>query len=509
MEIIDSGINRGVLDVNDMFLRYLTKDGLNRYPTIIFLFNRLFFREYERIGAHEFITETVRLGDDVRWYKTKGLTEIGNTMNTVFTQDLFANINYFKPDPDPSHSGIFNYWYTGNRFYINSGGQLKESSIGPLDTGAKVITLPSGDEEDSYSESAFDILDICPLNDETDLILTSTRVYLYRVNTQTISIRVPVQNRAKYKFNAICCTARYVVIACSALSGSGIGFYVVTNINTSDEINYKCPLYHSDYDPETGRSTNNGLNSSNNYTICVPAGGDRVEVNGVGGLVYFECGSFISNGYINASSSGRGTTGVSSRNFGTECVLFTPNKTFVGSKTFEINNGYQYYTYGGYYIVAGRDNAGVQLLVNNDKTLASKKPLMLQGYTSLPQDISNCYVLDRDHIYLFTTSGNTHISRDKTDPDYAVIAFPVAFDFDTESETKRADATKILLTLLDVIDILCGGDNNRWKMVNGRETNFLFIRILLYYGKANWYSFGDDNRRSTVFRDMVKAFDTY
>jgi hypothetical protein len=509
MEIIDSGINRGVLDVNDMFIRYLTKDGINRYPTIIFLMNRLFLREYERIGAHEYITEIVRLGDDVRWYKTKGVDEITRTMDTVFTPDIFTDINYFKPDPDQSHDGIFNYWYTGNRFYINSGGQLKESTIGPLDKNARVIALPSGTGSDSHSESAFNIIDICRLNGEADLILTSTRIYLYKPSSQSISIRVPVKDHTHYKFNAICCTTQYVVIACSALSGSGMGFYVVTNIDSDEEINYKCPLYHSYYDPDSGASTNNGLSSNNNYTVCIPASGDRVEVNGVGGLVYFDCGRFITSGYEEGYSSGRGTQGVSSRNFGNENILYGPSKAFVGGKTFTINNAYQYYSYGGYYMVVGKDNLGLQLLIHNDKTLTSNKPLLLQGYTSLPQDITNCYVLDREHIYLFTSSGKTYVSRDKADPDNAIIAYPLSFNFDLESETKRANVVKIIMTVLDVIDILCGGDNSRWTTVNGQIASFIFIRILLYYGKANWYCFGDDNRRSTVFRDMVKAFDTY
>jgi hypothetical protein len=508
MQIINNGLDRGVTDCNDLFMRYLTKDGMNNYPTIIFLLNRLFLKDTDRLGSHIGITDTVHIGDDVYWYKMLGFTAIKTRMNLLLKQNtnIFENINYFKQDSDETHGKIFNYWYTGNRHYANINNVLRVSSIGPFDRLSVAVSLET--EGVIRNEEAGDIIDICRLNNDTDLILTETMVYLYKINTNTIIPRVPVKNADIYKFNALCCTTHYVVVACSnRTGGSGMGFYIVTNIDSEEEVKYSCPLYYYHHNSQTGTSYSNQLDPNDNYTLCALYQDDIIYINGTGGLKTFNCYDYIKNGSDNAISVAK-EKGESSNNWGNKSIFFGLTKTYEGNKTFEISGGYRYINIDNYHIIIAKDNYTNRITLYTDVSIERNEYVLVKEPVKASNDITSAYIYNREQVFLFTSSGTTYVSLDKSDQNNPVTVYPASFHFETEKDKKEINILKVYCTFIDTIGFLTGEILDTWGKVNNRETTFLFFRILLPGGKAKWHSFGDDNRRDTTFRDMAEAFDT-
>jgi hypothetical protein len=513
MEIINDGINRGVLDCDDMFMKFVSKDGmgLSEYPTIIFLTNRLFLKDEDRIGSHVNITETLKLKDDFRWYKIMGKDNIKQKISDALTdKGTFKNIDFFEEDTDSEHRGISHYWYSGTIHYMNSNNTLKSSKTGPFDKEAKTIIFPNGG---NLSDAGNAVIDICQLNSSSDLILTKTRLYRYDYANNTLVTRLEISDAT-----AMCRTASYFIITCT----NGGGFFIITNIDSSDEtaLSYKKPIYisyPSIVDPDTQAITSeggdNGLSPSNSYTYCLPIGGNTIEINGKDNKnCLFNCASWMSDNSGYEAPESMNPKGIKSCHYNNEAILFTVESAFDASKNiYPMKDGNSFFKYDKYMMFIGKEteepNKTALYLYSNFTTQASKKAVITTEDNKIPHDLTSGYIKDLDTIFLFSSSGKTYkvIGKDNTESSFAL--FPIAFDYEKDHTAKEACVNKIILVLSDLIDLINNDGQERWSKVNDRDTNFLFIRLALNSGKACWYGFGDDNRRDTTFKDMAEAFD--
>jgi hypothetical protein len=511
MKIINDGIRRGAVDCDDMFLKFISKDGmgLSEYPTIIFLANRLFLKSEDRIGAHVEITETIKLKDDFSWYKTKGQTAIKNTlMETLPNKDAYKGIPFFKEDTETSHNGIVNCWYSGKTHYMHIGTSLKASTSNPFDTSSKTVLFPQDTSSNNFTDTANNIVDICSLNPSSDLILTKTRLYRYNYETNTMVQRLKLSN-GEHDATAMCRTASYFIITCN----KGGGFLIITNIDSSDttSLNYKKPAYAniSITEGETSTSVGNGLNPSNNYTFCFPVGGDTIEINGGSEKTcLFNCASWMSSSSSYIAPEGTKEECTTSCHYNNEVVLFSAKFAYdTMNNIYPMENGVSYFKLDKYMLLFGKEESTQKptLSIFTNISGQEKRPITLCEENIIPSTAVAGYMQDKDTIFVFTSSGTTYKSFGKDDNSDSAF-FPIAFDYSKERTTKKADVNKMPLGLNNLIGLVNGEDVS-WTKVNNRDSTFLFIRFGLDSGNARWFAFGDDDRRDTAFRDMTSAFD--
>jgi hypothetical protein len=323
MTILNNGENRGASDVNDMFLRFVSKDGINEFPTIILLTNRLFLMEGERLGSHEKITETIKNNDDFLWYKIKGIDNIKRKIQSVFGDStIYEGYPFFRKDNEPSHTTISNCWYSKNNHYFDIEGAL---SVAPLEVDVfnetekrkeiilyKAEYIPEEPIDPEQQLGPDDIVDIITLNEDCDFILTNEYVYKYNskddnnILSPIFKIQKDIYDASEYNFTGICISTEekeeddeddetYLVLSSRTISGDGkAGIYLIKIIDSELE-NFKKLFYFSrtyaiceiSTDSETGgniydyntHTYTNGLMESDNYIYCYDKGDGKVELS--------------------------------------------------------------------------------------------------------------------------------------------------------------------------------------------------------------------------------------
>jgi hypothetical protein len=513
---------RGVLNCNDKFLKFISKDGtgLSQFPTIIFLTNRLFLKEEAfRIGKHEGVTETIKAGDDFVWYKTSNPKIINDAIaSTLSDEDTYAGTHYFKIYQNYSNLGIKNYWNSGKIHYMHIGNNLAASDYDPFFDSRNIVEFPPDASSDNFVDSVNNIVDICRLDDTNDLILTKTRLYKYNYssNKMTQRLKVSIGGNA----TAMCMTQNYAIVTCS----SGEGFFIITNINSPDNVSlsYKKPRY-------VENPNNNGLNPSNSYTFCFPLGKDIVEINGgrveeevpseseekpspqetvtVDVSCKFDCAAWINNNSYKAPSGK--TRCVKSINFGNEVVLFSNDTAYAKSgNKYSLNKGSRFFKSNEFILFIGKSAKNAAALTASTTTsLDNKKAATFYEDNGVPPNIVSGYVKDKENIFLFTPQGTVYKSIDKSSVNNGSVIFSVAFDYNKEKATEKADVAKNVICLSSLIELLDGGEQSPITTVNKRKCNFIFIRNVSSSGHISWFCYGDDNRRDSELAGMMAAFD--
>jgi hypothetical protein len=228
MEIINDDVDRGVTDMDDVFLRFISKEGISSFPTVMALANRFFLTDEEmtpRAGKHKGITldYTIKVPDDFRWYKIKGAAAFKPKILAII-DDICAGISYFEPDE--SNTGIKDFWYSGKMYYINYNGELKVSKAGPTDLSGNTITLPS--QIAGSPEGGDDVLDVLTLDATRDVILTKKQLYVYEPANNACTQRFKVSNNS-HDFTSICLAGAYLVLTSTSK------IYIIKNWTTHNQ----------------------------------------------------------------------------------------------------------------------------------------------------------------------------------------------------------------------------------------------------------------------------------
>jgi hypothetical protein len=284
MEVINSGSVRGVRNASDLFLRFLSQDGANEYPSVILLANRIFFQKENRGGEHVGITETIGKLDDFYWYKITRLEDIKYYLSHLSRQDTGSGNAgsggasssmpttassetdgkpFFEEEPMPDVN-IKKFYKSKNLYYIRKDDYLYFSKISPLDTQAEVFVFPV---DSDYIDGEQDrVIQVYSLTETLEIVLTSNRLYRFdhKNNIITSLLKPPLPA------TGICKLHDFFIMSTSD------GLYKITNIeNEEEELDYEIIRHNPD------AAIDDGLPEDNRFTFCFPSLGNIAEVNGL------------------------------------------------------------------------------------------------------------------------------------------------------------------------------------------------------------------------------------
>jgi hypothetical protein len=258
-------------------MKFVSQDGVGEYPTIILLLNRIFFRDKDRGGEHIGITMKIKEGDDVIWHHIPKEAVIGK-LSELFSNenaeeengtDNSQNTNAFNRNNSVSVESFFklddnllpitNYFKSSNLYYIVKDDGLFVSEVNPFDENAPQIFFP---EDDSFIDTVDNLIDILSLNDNVDLILSSSRLYSYNKLSTAFTQRFKIPSGV---ITSMCRLESYFVIT------STIGIFLISNIESEEELVYSLVKAIS------GGIIDNGLNENNNFTYSLDRKSTRLN----------------------------------------------------------------------------------------------------------------------------------------------------------------------------------------------------------------------------------------
>jgi hypothetical protein len=485
MEIINSGDDRGVKTLSTMFLRFVSKDGIDEYPTVILLANRIFLRDEDRGGEHIGVTEKLALGDDFLWFKTEaegGFKGIADKMTSVAEKEEESDKEGEGEEGDSSQGeggsegplqpvekglsgpGFFKaiedapvttqFFRSKQGFYILREDTLSFSKTSPFDEEG--VSVPLTSPEDLlmvYTIASF------------DLLLTKHTLWRYYPETGEAVPLLSFQNEA----TAFCRTRDYFVV--STLQG----LYLIFNIDMDTET--------LAYEHITHTSAADGLINNNKFTFCFPGEHNVIEVNGEGMLTcLYDCDS----------RTGRK---------GDKATLFGCTVCYDRNEPLLVTSGGAYDTQGNNYEVTG-----VKAFINHeDYLIFSHSVIETNTETSedgsettheithryltvyrkesdndpiifhFPYTIVNCYL--EGNCYLLDDKGNAYKSNMGGDSGETII-YLIAFkykEWKKQGKPNKMNIKRVVVDFIKYIELFFAKNNEELATVDGEETDFVFM----------------------------------
>jgi hypothetical protein len=541
MEVIKNGNDRAIKTASTLFLRFVSKDGADEYPTVILLANRIFLQDENRGGEHIGITEKIALQDDFYWYKTSGgikgiqarMAQLAKE-NSIFSglndgshedaepleegnfnsNDGLPGTNFFKKTESPA--GITQFYHSKTGYYIKRNGSLYFSKDSPVDGGGELINFPGNGSDTDSPENLLMVYTISP---SVDLILTKTHLYRYYIESQFIEGILTFQAEA----TCFCQLQDYFIV--STLHG----LYLINNIDEDEDVLSYEIITHRVYG--TYGETSDGLASNNQFTYCFPRGGNVVEVNGEGSQsCQYNCDT------RRGSASGRSNV-IKVCYDANEPLLIAANSSYdTKGNGYNVRDvlGFAYserYIYFCQYYEETRwklvDNVNVPYTVYHRNLIVYRNGVKNTAIIfHIPYTIINCY-LDGQFIYLLDSRGNVYKSSIEEDAGNMKI-YPVSFKYKEwrkAGEPSKFNIKKVVLNAVKYIELFLENNIAEWATVDGKETDFLFMvttdetkTIVPIESEFNgndgekrikrvWRAFGDDKRYDDTFNRMTDAFD--
>ena len=120
MDMQKTGDQSHVSDCSDAMFTFVSKEGVNSYPTSVVLLNRFFFSpdefEWVKNSGISIQLPTFKPGDDIHWYKLSDLYT--NLKNSVISGSVFKDIPLFKPIKFTVSEKSTKAYKTKTRYYI-------------------------------------------------------------------------------------------------------------------------------------------------------------------------------------------------------------------------------------------------------------------------------------------------------------------------------------------------------------------------------------------------------
>lgn len=491
-------LTKHVNSISDTMMRFISKEGVNQFPTVVFLLNRMFLSEENPIAKHLNLTEKLKVGDNFHWYRYKDIY----TGFKLSIPSLIESASLFKSYNDntklSSISKVFQRTVNSN-YYLTSSGELYFGDINNL-TKIEMV-----------SNETPSIVDILKYNDSYDIIMTKTKLYFLDSNTKTLKEMYKDESRT---FNDICVYNEFIVLATSKY-----GIVLKLNANNTlskyNELEYNSRTYtggstgteddDSDGSGSSGTATDvtitNGLPISNVMTKCIMKGS----------LVYI--GNESTCGYYQVNSTfGDGTDAETGIEF---------HDNVCGISSYKLTSD-STYTIGNLQLIADGikslsiDNNCVHIVTLSDeihsylKTNGLEPVYKLKSINGIPQNINYITCDGENSIIVVDTSGSIYESRRISDDDYPIKLIPIAFVYKDESDTTKVNAVVEKLTVRQLSECLSDDSffNKKFSTVNSKPIKFMCV-LSTNGSKTDFKFIGDDDRQdaATELKAVQNVFD--
>jgi len=562
MNISKSDIVNSFRDVSDTFVRYISKEGVGKFPTVVFLANKMFLSDDENIIQDLKLPYKIAVHDDYHWAKlTNFHTDFIELMDRDKT-NILGDIKMFDVgDIGYQISRVFNVSNTLNYFLTSNneliyGSTTKYSKINFdfKDTLTAVFPSDFTANEDSinsikammaahgfaaecisgnYAYASANVnaskITIFRQND-VDYMLTEHCVYKIDPIAKSVTLLYSFVNSANSKgefdtsvcfpvFRHISINGDDAVIAtnkgCYSIKGVSSGnwhFYtqyvyqswIIRGTRTVDDGNGGTKTENYDID------VNNGLPSNNDLDFAYISGNNIIA----GSFGYSTAGSFVIGSVQNHGNADPSTAGTSVSNTLSNrdycCGTVVTNRA--GSIAIESKG-----TLSGvseYPLSFSIDGNCVYLTYSDRIDCYSfslgKIAFTFKAANNMPGSGNIGSVLDKANSLLLFTSGGT-VYKMIDEPSNATITFITTdFVYDNDKETKKLHCVDRKCSGRQLIDYLVSQEKFTSEIckIEGHAATFLIALLIKTNGQKVFVYFGDDTRNAVAkeIKSISSAF---
>lgn len=466
--------------ISDDMARFISKEGCNQFPTVLFLANRMFVSDDINLIKDLNLDIKLKKGDNYYWYKSSSFYE--NLQDVM--KYILPNTKLFVPKTSPiggikrifNIDNIKNYFLTSNKLYYGSIDNYYE--------------IPFGFDDID------DILNIFTIKENTDCILTKHNIYFVDVLNKTVSKKY---YNDYVTFKDICYSGDTVVLATSKRGK------VLKGLSTGN-LTY-------DYDLEYYYDVISGANGvSTTYTNGMPSDEDVDRC-------------FISDNYIYIGDS---TTVAkfrlgSSSDYGTEAnININLHRCKGNSEIISTSNGNSpVYTFKNKSITPN-NKSYIDLLVEDDVIFAisdltidcyndgGTDPLFTLNTSNGFDSVKDLIFDINDNIIVLSNSNDLYETIKINDIAYPIKFLPIKFVFDDDKDTKVLNCEVKTLSVRKMIS--CSVSSTKYDSVLGESNGQKATFMCIYVKKSDiqtFIYFGNDNRqeRAIAIKKCCEVFD--
>ena len=482
MDIYDSEdkLIKRIDSISDDMARFISKEGCNQFPTVLFLANRMFVSDDINLIKDLNLDIKLKKGDNYYWYKSSSFYENLRDVMKYILPNTKLFVSKTSPIGDIKRifniDGIKNYFLTSNKLYYGS-----------IDNHYEI---PFGFDDIN------DILNIFTIKENTDCILTKHNIYFVDVLNKIVSKKY---YDGSVTFKDICYSGDTIVLATSKRGK------VLKGLSTGN-------LTH-DYDLE--------------YYYDVISGADGISTTYTNGMPSDEdvdrC--FISDNYIYIGDS---TTVAkfrlgSSSDYGTEAdININLHKCKGNSEIISTSNGNSpVYTFKNKSITPN-NKSYIDLSVEDDVIFAisdstidcysngGTDPLFTLNTSNGFNSVKDLIFDINDNIIVLSNSNDLYETIKITDAAYPIKFLPIKFVFDDDKDTKVLNCEIKLLSIREMIS--CSVSSTKYDSVLGESNGQKATFMCIYVKKSDiqtFIYFGDDNRqeKAMAIKECCEVFD--
>ena len=485
--------------ISDDMARFISKEGCNQFPTVLFLINRMFVSDEINLIKDLNLDIKLKKGDNYYWYKSSSFYE--NLQDVI--KYILPNTKLFvtKNSPISDIKRIFNidsiknYFLTSNKLFYGSIDNYYEIPFGFNDIG--------------------DILNIFTIKENTDCILTKHNIYFVDVSNKIVSKKY---SNDSVTFKDICYSGDTVVLATSKRGK------VLTGLSTGNlTYDYDLEYYYSmipSVDPD-------GLNISVTNTNGMPHDEDVDRCFISGDYIYIGDSTTVAKFRLGESSDYGVKADVNiglHRCKGNSEIICKSVISDVNSPIIDIGptvNVESVYTFKGNSITT-IDKTYADLLVEDNVVFAisdstidcynngGTNPLFTFDTSNGFDSIKDLAFDMNDNIIILSNSNNLYETIKINDTAYPIKFLPIKFIFDEDKDTKILNCENKTLSIREMIS--CSISSTKYDSVLGKSNGQKATFMCIYVKKSNvqtFIYFGNDNRqeKAMAVKKCCEAFD--
>lgn len=561
MNISKSDIVNSFRDVSDTFVRYISKEGIGKFPTVVFLANKMFLDD-ESIIKDLKLPYKIAVHDDYHWAK---LTDFHTDFIELMDRDkanILGDIKMFDVgDIGYQVSRVFNVSNTSNYFLTSSneliyGSTTKYSKINFDFKDTLTAEFPSdfADSEDSitlikarmaahgftaerisenYAYASADVdtskITIFRQND-VDYMLTEHCVYKIDPTAKSVTLLYSFVNQANSngEFDTSVCFPVFRHISISgddAAIATNKGCYSIKGVSSDNWYFYTQYIYQSwtvldtlnnssgsndETEVESYIDVDNGLPSNNDLDFAYISGNNIIA----GSFGYSTAGSFVigsvqDHDRVDSETAGTSISNTLSKREYCCGTVVTDNAGLISIESKGALSGVTEYP-----LSFSIDDGCVYLTYSDRIDCYSfslgKITFTFSASNNIPESGIIGSVLDKTNsLLLFTSDGTVYTMVDDTS-DATITFITTDFVYDNDKDTEKLHCVDKTCSGRQLIDYLVSQEKFTSEIckIEGNAATFLIALFVKTNGQKVFAYFGDDIRNAVAkeIKSISSAF---